>query len=52
MNEIVALLIVIFFGLLAFVVLGKIFYWAMRHNTAAILLLIIAPILAYIAYKI
>jgi hypothetical protein len=50
--ELVALLIVIFVGLLALVVLGKLFSWALRNNNSAILLLVIAPILAYIAYNI
>lgn len=50
--DIVALLVLIFAGLLAFVALGKLLLWAWRNNISAILLLVIAPILAYIAYHI
>ena len=52
MNEVAALLIVIFLGLLAVIVLGKLISWALRNNTPAVLLFFVVPILAYIAYNI
>jgi|AntAceMinimDraft_5_1070358.scaffolds.fasta_scaffold26028_4 hypothetical protein len=51
-NPLVALLILGFLGLLAFVIIAKIFYWARYNNTAGVLLLLVVPILAYIAYNI
>tara|TARA_B110000503_G_scaffold479_1_gene690 strand:- start:294 stop:449 length:156 start_codon:yes stop_codon:yes gene_type:complete len=50
--ELVGLLIMLFLGLLALVVIGKIISWATSNNTPAVLLLLVVPILAYIAYKI
>ena len=50
--DLVSLLIMLFLGLLAFVVIVKIALWAMSNNTPAVLLLLVVPLLAYIAYKI
>jgi hypothetical protein len=50
--EIVGLLIIIFLGLLAFVVIGKIIMWARNNNTPAVMVLLVVPLLAYIAYNI
>ena len=50
--EIVTLLIILFLTMVAFVIIGKIVVWALHNNTPAVLLLLVVPILAYIAYKI
>tara|TARA_B110000503_G_scaffold26175_1_gene41243 strand:+ start:114 stop:269 length:156 start_codon:yes stop_codon:yes gene_type:complete len=49
--DLVSLLILLFLGLLAVVVIGKIIVWAMHNNTPGVLLLLVVPLLAYIAYK-
>lgn len=49
--ELVSLLVIIFFGLLAFIVLAKLIMWGLSNNTPAVLLFFVVPLLAYIAYK-